>query len=254
MQCPKCKAVQTSDTICTACGLVFEKYRERQAFLERAQDEKARLLTELFSDAHSFRIQQSRNLLEIVTPFEIGNRYEVTIHGRNSQSAMVRECSRSVLNVILRHFLGHIRPADLVFENIQGREAFTMKKRFRFFFHHVDVFDVDGTLLGTVSRQFTLLNDTYVLQNAKGRTLMTLKGPFNLLLLVPFIAREYRFELGGRELGRITKQWRGLLSEYFLDADNFEANVDAALPVTEKLLMFCTIFLIDFGNFEENQD
>ena len=56
------------------------------------------------------------------------------------------------------------------------------------------------------------------------------------------------------EVGRITKQWAGLLTEAITDADNFGITFPMDLDVKVKATLLGALFLIDFMYFEQNQD
>lgn len=60
----------------------------------------------------------------------------------------------------------------------------------------------------------------------------------------------------GSEVGKISKQWSGLVKEYFTDADNFGVQFPMDLDVKMKACLLGAVFLIDFMFFEEtgNQD
>jgi Zn-finger nucleic acid-binding protein/uncharacterized protein YxjI len=248
--CPKCQAGQASTTTCERCGLIFAKYRELEAQREQAFRQKSRLLPDLFSDAYGFSVRQRLDWLDILTPLELANRYEVTILAGRNRFGMVREHSRSLFNLVGRFFLGHLRPAVLQFEDESGSHAFTLRKRLRMYFHHLDVCDVDGVVLGTVRRRWHLLRDVYEISDSRGRALIGIRGP---IFFLPFTDRHYRFRQGPQDVGSMVKQWRGWLRESFTDADAYRVDVERSLPVREKLLLFGAVFLIDFGRFENNE-
>ena len=70
--------------------------------------------------------------------------------------------------------------------------------------------------------------------------------------MLPFAERVFTFKRDDREVGRLTKKWKGILKEYFSDADDFQTQVERNLPTDHKMLLFCATLLIDFGNFEQN--
>ncbi|XP_022085440.1 phospholipid scramblase 1-like [Acanthaster planci] len=55
---------------------------------------------------------------------------------------------------------------------------------------------------------------------------------------------------GGIEVGKITKQWGGMVKEYLTEADNFGVSFPQDLDVKMKAVMVAAAFLIDFMFFE----
>ncbi|CAN7940344.1 unnamed protein product, partial [Ixodes pacificus] len=56
--------------------------------------------------------------------------------------------------------------------------------------------------------------------------------------------------LAGNEIGVITKQWSGLVKEYFTDADNFGVSFPLDMDVHCKAALMACTMLIDYMFFE----
>ena len=56
------------------------------------------------------------------------------------------------------------------------------------------------------------------------------------------------------EVGKISKQWSGLLREAFTDSDNFGISFPMDLDVRMKATLIGALFLIDFMFFEKKQN
>ncbi len=249
--CPKCNVTQTGRDICNACGVVFAKVREQEEDRLRDEAEKPTWnLESIFAGATGFRVIQRKEWFEILSPFELRNRYDASILGTRNFHGFVEEHSRSFLNVIARQFLGALRPATLLFEDEYQNTILKMHKPFRFYFHRLEVSAASGAPMGAIQRRFHLLRSNYDVVDSAGGIVMTITGP---LFLLPFMSAEYTFRRRGQDVGRLAKKWKGLLQEYFTDADTFQTEVDRSLPVAEKMLLFCAALLIDFGNYEQNE-
>ncbi|KAK8782089.1 hypothetical protein V5799_016567, partial [Amblyomma americanum] len=57
---------------------------------------------------------------------------------------------------------------------------------------------------------------------------------------------------GAVEVGRISKQWSGLLKEAFTDTDNFGVSFPMDLDVKMKAVLLGALFLIDYMFFEKS--
>jgi Zn-finger nucleic acid-binding protein/uncharacterized protein YxjI len=247
INCPKCQTLQADALTCKQCGLVFAKYHQRQ----QAQQQLADDVLGMFEDATAYQVKQQVEWLEVLSPFERLNRYEVAILGSKVHGGYVIEHSRSLFNMIGRQLLGRWRPARLLLNDIDGREILRIHKPFRLYFHQLDMSTTDGRRVGTIRRTFHLFRATYTVMDAQRRVIMTIRGPF---FYSPFVDRVFRIFRGKKEIGDISKKWRATLTEYFTDADTFNARIDRGLPVTEKMLLFGAVFLIDFVSFENNRN
>ena len=56
------------------------------------------------------------------------------------------------------------------------------------------------------------------------------------------------------QVGKISKQWSGVLKEAFTDADNFGISFPMDLDVKIKATLLGAVFLIDFMFFEETEN
>ncbi|XP_046905032.1 phospholipid scramblase 1-like isoform X2 [Hypomesus transpacificus] len=70
--------------------------------------------------------------------------------------------------------------------------------------------------------------------------------------LCPCCLQELWGKDGGEPIGRISKQWSGLLKETFTDADNFGIQFPLDMDVKMKAVLMGTCFLIDFMYFERS--
>lgn len=207
-------------------------------------------LKELFNDSVSFSIYQKKEMLEIISPIELMNNYEVTIIAPTNKYGKIKEHSKSIFNYVTATFLGHIRPATLTFTSEDGLVLLRMKKFFRIFFDRLDVFDHKNRTIGHIKRVFSIIRSNYIIQSQRGQTLMKIKGP---IFFLPFFDHYFKITLRSQEVGRIQKKYSGFLKELFTEADNFECRVNRSLSADAKALIFCATVLIDFGSYEENQ-
>ena len=248
--CPKCKTNQANATSCAQCGVIFERYQEQQETQVQEAQAQTNRMDGIFKGAVGYQIQQQLQWLEILSPFERKNRYEIVVQSDKNHLGFVHEHSTSIFNFIGRQFLGNWRPADLRFEDEYQYCIVKMKKLFRFYFHHIDITDPDGRFLGCVKRRFHFLRTNFDINDANGTTVIKIKGP---LFFLPFRDAVFRFLKNEQEIGSVSKKWKGLLREHFTDSDSFHSSFDRTLPIAEKILLFGAIFLIDFVRFENNQ-
>ena len=186
-------------------------------------------------------VRQSREMLEVFTGFETANRYRVlTPEGQDVMYAYEDS------GMLSRQFLGNNRPLSLHVLDSNGEPVLNASRGFFFFFSHLNVQDVNGAPIGSLNRKFGALKRKFTLLDAGGQQVAGLNGG---------IFRPFTFMLNnsrGDELGRIVKEWGGIMREGFTDADNFRIHFsDAARGEQIRLLLLASAFAIDLDFFEQ---
>jgi uncharacterized protein YxjI len=146
--------------------------------------------------------------------FELRNQYTLTDENGESIGA-IEQVDQSPLTFLARFFsdLDVALPVTLSVTSTGGGEAIRLHKKW--FRYAVSVADGDGTAVGTVTKRFRL-----------GKASFTVAGPSGELVgelcAENWRARDFRFDdAAGVEAARVTKQWRGLATEAFTDADSY---------------------------------
>jgi uncharacterized protein YxjI len=192
------------------------------------------------ADVSGLVISQKKEWGEVLTGFETSNRYVVlTPEGRELYFAAEEGTS-----FLSRNFLKSLRPFTVRVVDAEGATALSIRRSFRLYFHKAEVLDADGALVGTIQKRFSVVRRIYRVSDAGGQEAFELFGP----VLHPWT---FQVRVDGREIGKITKKWSGLLTEGYTDADNFGAAFPADLDVRAKALMLGAVFLIDFVHFEQ---
>lgn len=150
----------------------------------------------------------------------------------------------------------------------------------------LDVFAPPGHLVGKVVQEWALCIPKFKILNAardcvlriEGKTFVSVCGinqfsfsitfeiDFNFEIYSSFLGPlctmamcgDVEFQIlssdGGVQIGKITKQWSGLVKEVFTDADNFGISFPLDLDVTVKAVLLGACFLIDFMFFEHSNN
>ena len=108
------------------------------------------------------------------------------------------------------------------------------------------------TLLGTVTENWSSWRTSFSVRDAPRETVLTIKGPWcesssNLEFQV-------RPADGEHKVGDIKKQWSGLGTELFTNADHFGINFPLDLDVKMKALLLGACLLIDLMYVKETAD
>ena len=196
-----------------------------------------------FKGYQRLSVRQRKKWLEILLSFEFRNSYDVF---DETQVAVfkVQETSSGVGAFIGRMFLGPMRPFRVSITDLaSGEVVLELRRPFRFIFHRLDVYAGNGEKIGAIERKWSWLRRIYTIEDANGREIATLFGPF-------FKPWTFEIKLGERTIGTVQKKWSGLGKELFSDADNFGIDLSSIDDPTLKSLAFAAIVLIDVVHFE----
>ncbi len=186
-------------------------------------------------------VRQTKEMLEVFTEFETANRYRIlTPEGDEAMFAYEES------GMLSRQFMGTHRPLNLHVVDKDEQPILNANRNFFWLFSHLNVEDGSGKPLGSLHRKFGILHRKFALLDSDGQQIAGLNGS---------VFRRYTFTLNnaqGREMGRIVKQWGGILREGFTDADTFSVQFsDDERSQETRLLLLASAFAIDMDFFEK---
>ena len=189
----------------------------------------------------AYVVTQKKEWLEIFSGFETANKYAVSDAAGNE----VFYAAEVGTSWLARNFLKALRPWTIELLDADGAKVLDIARPFRFYFHKADVFDADGTMIGSIERRWSWLRRIYSVCDSQGGEVFRLFGP----ILHPWTFQLHR---KGVEIGKIAKKWSGLATEAFTKADNFGVQFPSNLQKPLKSLVLAAVFLIDFVHFEKD--
>eukprot|EP01080_Neovahlkampfia_damariscottae_P010225 gene10225-2645_t len=206
------------------------------------QEEKSKVLENLFKNNNSLMVKQATNLLEVVTGFEFINKY--TTKMEKGEELKIAEIS----DTFQRWVLGPSRTLIFgVFFN--GKKILSLERPFAFFCPELKVYDEtneERKYIGKVETQFTIFTREYLLYDQNDKLLSKISGN----ITAPWTFNIHKNE---KQVGKVHKEFSGLIKEMFTDSDNFTVNFDDDLSLNEKILIFSSTFLIDLMYFEDSK-
>nr|XP_029510662.1 phospholipid scramblase 1-like [Oncorhynchus nerka] len=107
-----------------------------------------------------------------------------------------------------------------------------------------------GNTVGYVVQQWHPFSPKFIIENEHREAVLRLHGPFCGWSCLPDVDFEIVTMDEVDKIGKISKQWTGLLREAFTDADNFGIQFPMDLDVKMKAVMIGACFLVDFMFFE----
>ncbi len=200
-------------------------------------------MSDRFTPHAEVAIRQIKEMLEVFTDWETGNKYGVQAPD-GTTLLFAAEDGGSVTGLVLRQVFKNGRPFVLRAKDAAGRDLVLFRRPWTWWLSELSVEGADGARLGSVQQRFTFFGRRYDLLDASGATLGTLKGS---------MFRPWTFPLvrDGQTVGTIRKQWRGIGTELFTDADTFGLQFDPAMDEAGRTVMVGAAFLLDFLHFED---
>lgn len=162
----------------------------------------------LLSGRSGIGVHQRRKL------FEMRNQYQLSDESGQPLGA-VEQVGQSPFTFAVRLLsdLDVVLPVSLAVNDTQGNLVLALRKPW--FRYAVAVTRGDGTPLGDVVKRIRLGKAAFSIVDPNGQALGEVKAE-------NWRARDFRIEdVAGAEVARVTKQWRGLATELFTDADSY---------------------------------
>ncbi|XP_061620574.1 phospholipid scramblase 2-like isoform X1 [Phyllopteryx taeniolatus] len=198
-------------------------------------------------------IHQKVELLEAFIGFETNNQYEI----KNSLGQKIYK-AKEKNDCCTRNCCGSLRSFDMKIKDNTDREVIRLIRPLRCVscwcpccLQEMEVQAPPGTTVGFVKQDWHPFVPRFSIQGPNKETLMKLEGPCFACNCCGDVNFELRGKDGGEPIGRISKQWSGLLKEVFTDTDNFGIQFPLDMDVKMKAVLLGTCFLIDFMFFEK---
>ncbi|KAJ8300330.1 hypothetical protein KUTeg_021849 [Tegillarca granosa] len=123
--------------------------------------------------------------------------------------------------------------------------------------HEIAIEAPVGNIVGYVKQECSSWVPRFVIRDSDHNDILRIKGPCCICQGIcctwdqefPVFSSDEQ-----HEVGKISKQWTGLVKEMFTDADNFGVSFPADLDVRVKATLIGAVFLIDFMYFEQKQN
>lgn len=197
-------------------------------------------------------VKQKVELLEALTGFETNNKFTI----KNSLGQKVywgieeNDCCT-------RNMCGPARPFDMKILDIYKNQVMHMHRPLAcsscFFpccLQSMEVSAPPGNVVGTIEQEWSICTPQFTIRNHLGDPVIRIEGPFCTFTMCGDV--EFKvMSLTGEQIGKISKQWSGLVREMFTDADFFGISFPMDLDVRMKAVLLGACFLIDAMFFEK---
>ncbi|XP_046384287.1 phospholipid scramblase 2 isoform X2 [Ischnura elegans] len=199
-------------------------------------------------------VKQKVELLEAFTGFETANKYTI----KNAAGQKVYHAVEDS-DCLTRNCCGPLRPFDMKILDNYKQEVIHLNRAlacdsccFPCCLQRMEVSAPPGTLVGTIEQEWSIFTPQFSIKNAAGEVVLRIEGPFCTMSICGDVEFKIMSKDGATKVGKISKQWAGLLREAFTDADYFGITFPLDLDVRMKAVMLGACFLIDAMFFEKS--
>ncbi|XP_034253223.1 phospholipid scramblase 2 isoform X2 [Thrips palmi] len=202
-------------------------------------------------------VHQKVEVLEALTGFETKNKFTV----KNSMGQKVYKAVEDT-DCLTRNCCGPLRPFDMkILDNFDNQVIHLNRPLacdsccFPCCLQSMEVSSPPGNTIGRIEQEWSILKPKFVIKDHNDEVVLRIEGPFCTLSIC---GSDVKFKVlskdGEHEVGKIYKQWAGVLREALTDADHFGITFPMDLDVRMKAVMLGACFLIDAMFFEKKQD
>lgn len=208
-------------------------------------------------------VKQKLEMLEAVAGvmgygLETSNKYKIkNVLGQNVYKAVEdTDCCTRIA-------CGPARPFDMIIKDNADREVIHLNRPLRCStccfpccLQSLEVSSPPGTVIGYVNQLWSCIKPKFEITDADGNVALVIIGPWCTWSCAGDVEFKVMTPDEQHEVGRISKQWTGLIKEAFTDMDNFGITFPMDLDVRCKATLIGACFLIDYMFFEKkaNED
>ncbi|KAG7329704.1 hypothetical protein KOW79_005926 [Hemibagrus wyckioides] len=209
---------------------------------------------EYLTQVDQLLVHQKVELMEALLGWETNNQYVVK-NSLGQQVWLATEesdfCTRMVCGP-LRSFVMHLHDGV-------GQEVLTLTRPlkcgscwFPCCLQELEVQAPPGTAIGYVMQDWHPYLPKFTIRDERKRAVLRIVGPFCDCNCCSDVIFKVISLDEASVIGRISKQWAGLDTEMFTDADHFGVQFPMNLEVKMKAVVLAACFLIDFMFFEHS--
>ncbi|KAL5233387.1 hypothetical protein ACI65C_000797 [Semiaphis heraclei] len=198
------------------------------------------------STINQLLVKQHVNRMEVLFGYETNNKYIIKDSAGQKLFYAVEDTG-----CCTRNCCGSIRPFEIKILDNYKKEVIHLSRPLACLaccypccLQSIEVFSPPGCLVGIVEQDWSILKPIFTIRNAANEEVLKIEGP----ICQYSMCGDVEFKILSKDkttvVGRISKQWSGLLREVFTDADFFGISFPMDLDVRMKAVMLGACFLI----------
>ena len=189
-------------------------------------------MTDFFANRDGIGVHQRRKF------FELRNQYTLT-NEQGSEAGTVEQQRQSAIAWLTRlvSSLDVVLPTTLRVADASGSEVLVLHKPW--FRWRITVSEPTGRVLGSIRRVIRIGKPVYQLADPSD-------SPIGEIRAQDWRSRNFEVQdAGGSAIGRVTKQWRGLLTEALTDADSYAVTFEPRSTPDQRAMTFAGALSVD---------
>ncbi|KAK3777287.1 hypothetical protein RRG08_057564 [Elysia crispata] len=206
----------------------------------------------------SVGIKANTELVEMICGCESSNNYDIC-NSLGQKFYTAHEESWFCFRNCCYCCCGSSRPFTIEIKDLFRETVLIIQRPWRcrrpwcpFFRQVVTVELPDGTQLGRVAQQFSCCRPWFKVTSATGETVFKIRGPLCQCKCCGEVQYTLRDVATKQVVGKVAKNWSGLLKEALTDADVFVISFPLETDVKIKAVLLGSAFLLDYMYFENN--
>lgn len=189
-------------------------------------------MTTFFDGRSGIGVHQRRKV------FELRNQYTLTDES-GDPAGQVQQAKQSALTWLARLGTSLDTMLPMVLEVTDAADQPVLRLQKPWFSWKVSVEDPGGRDIGTIGRKLRVGKPVYTLVGIGGVEVGEIRAE-------DWRSRKFEvLDASGTTLGRVTKQWRGLLTEVVTDADSYAVTFEPQSTPDQRALTFAGALTID---------
>uniref|UniRef100_H3AUK0 Phospholipid scramblase n=1 Tax=Latimeria chalumnae TaxID=7897 RepID=H3AUK0_LATCH len=201
---------------------------------------------EYLTQVDQILIHQTVELVEAFIGFETNNKYEI----KNSLGQKIYY-AKEENDCCTRNCCGPLRHFNMKITDNTDREVIHLVRPFKCAscwcpccLQEMEVQSPPGTTIGFIIQNWHPFIPKFSIQNVERETVLKVTGSCCMCNCCGDVVFDVKTRDESRSVGRISKQWSGLLKEVFTDTDNFGIQFPMDLDVKMKATLMGACFLI----------
>ncbi|XP_064476116.1 phospholipid scramblase 1-like [Ornithodoros turicata] len=197
-------------------------------------------------------VSQQLQIVELLVGMEQANKYVV----RNNMGQFMYFALEES-DFCTRCILGDIRPFEMKLMDYRGEEVMRMCRPLRCnswicfcCLQEIRVEAPPGRSIGHIKQDCTVVYPSFSILNAVHQEVLKITGPLCTSSCMGDVPFEIYTSDRKQKIGRISKNWSGLVKEAFTNADNYALAFPIDLSTDIKAVLLGCLFLIEFIFFE----
>lgn len=208
------------------------------------------------SKIDSIFVDQEIQMLEVMTGYETNNKFAI----KNKYGERIFYAYEET-NCCTRNICGPIRPFEMIIVDNRGKEVIHLNRPLRcdcfLCFCCLQSMTVEappGSVIGKIKEKFRIICPSFKIKNRRNETVLRIEGPCCRKIICCGLCGSVDFLItppdGRTIIGKISKEWSGIVREAFTDTDFFGIMFPVDLDVRMKAVLLGACILINSMYFE----